>query len=266
MFTYEHVAARPRSSTVLMLPGLFAGDWIWSDIAMRLHAHGFGTIRVHEPLAAHDPVVPLDSFRAPLIEIVDATGCGPVVICGNSLGGLIALDLAVSAPQRVEAVVVSGAPGLGEAPNLGVGTPRQLTRGWARGLAAQLFYDPMNITDAMIDRAFDVVSDRRVLFNIVRALRAARDFDLETVLPRIHAPSLLLWGEHDRVTPLRPWRVHLDRLRDHRLVVVPRSGHAPMLEQPGLFADHLLAFLADVAASPSALDPRAVALGPAASS
>jgi pimeloyl-ACP methyl ester carboxylesterase len=108
--------------------------------------------------------------------------------------------------------------------------------------------------------------DRRVLFNVVRALRAARDFDLEGVLPRVHAPSLLLWGEHDRVTPVQPWRVHVGRLRDHRLVIVPRSGHAPMLEQPELFADHLLAFLADVTAVPSALHPRAVALGPVASS
>jgi pimeloyl-ACP methyl ester carboxylesterase len=79
--------------------------------------------------------------------------------------------------------------------------------------------------------------------------RATREHSMAAHLARIGAPTLLVWGEEDRITPLAAARVFEAGLPDARLVTIPRCGHAPMLEAPEEFERRVAPFLAALEAS-----------------
>ena len=80
--------------------------------------------------------------------------------------------------------------------------------------------------------------------------------NLGSRLGEIDAPTLLLWGSNDRVTPPDVAHEMRQRIRRARLLFLPDCGHAPMAERAGLFAFHLAAF---------ANEPRPLLLDPSAS-
>jgi pimeloyl-ACP methyl ester carboxylesterase len=69
------------------------------------------------------------------------------------------------------------------------------------------------------------------------------DKGLKKRIHRITAPTLLVWGEHDRLVPRAYAKEFAGRLTNTRLEVVPGGGHAPHLEQPGAAARAVQAFL-----------------------
>jgi pimeloyl-ACP methyl ester carboxylesterase len=80
-------AARP----ILLLPGLFAGDWIWKPAWDCLIAGGFSVAKLSEPFAALDTEsTSIDSLRSVVMGVLDEYEIREAVICGNSLGGLVA--------------------------------------------------------------------------------------------------------------------------------------------------------------------------------
>jgi pimeloyl-ACP methyl ester carboxylesterase len=69
------------------------------------------------------------------------------------------------------------------------------------------------------------------------------DKGLKKRIHRVTAPTLLLWGEHDRLVPRAYAKAFAGRLKDTRLEVVAGAGHAPHLEQPDATARAVHAFL-----------------------
>ena len=167
---------------------------------------------------------------------------GPCVLVGNSLGGHVAIAVAHRYPQQVSRLVLSGASGLGEVA-LGTGTPRRFSRDFVRERTAFTFFDPAHATDALVDRMLALLADRARLTRLVAVARSARDTRVEAWLPLIACPTLLVWGRDDRITPPAVARSFARLLPDSRLVLLPRCGHAPMIEQPARFNRALLSFL-----------------------
>ncbi len=67
--------------------------------------------------------------------------------------------------------------------------------------------------------------------------------DTSEALSGIVAPTLLLWGEGDRIAPLRTAHILDGRIRDSHLVVLPEVGHVPMADAPDAFVAEVLAHL-----------------------
>jgi len=66
---------------------------------------------------------------------------------------------------------------------------------------------------------------RQVLVKVVNE-------DLKHVMPKIEAPTLLIWGEHDTATPVRDAHIMKQRIKDSGLVVLKNAGHFGFLEKP----------------------------------
>jgi pimeloyl-ACP methyl ester carboxylesterase len=66
-------------------------------------------------------------------------------------------------------------------------------------------------------------------------------------LHAIKAPTLLIWGKNDQVTPAFVGEEFKERIKNSRLVLLDKCGHAPMMEHPEKFNDCLARFLAEVA-------------------
>ena len=68
-----------------------------------------------------------------------------------------------------------------------------------------------------------------------RAMSRALMPDFREVLPLIDVPTLLMWGDDDRRSPLSSGEEMCDSIRDARLVVIPCAGHVSKMEQPERF-------------------------------
>jgi len=241
---YDYAPSSRTNAPVALLPGLFAGEWMWESTSARLRAEGFGVIRLRDPLAVLDwGSGGIEDLRPTLCAVLDQHAVERCTLCGNSLGGLVALDFARHYPQRVDSLVVSGAPGLEPEINLGIGTPRQISREFVLRLVENLFHDPRRATEDMIQRTADVLSERHHFANAVRALKASREYPIQDALAEIQCPVLLAWGENDRVTPVEYWKLWARSLDTLHLQTIPQCGHSPMIERPRVFNELLLGFL-----------------------
>jgi pimeloyl-ACP methyl ester carboxylesterase len=68
--------------------------------------------------------------------------------------------------------------------------------------------------------------------------------DLRDELGAVRAPTLLVWGERDRLVPVRNAEAWAEALPDARVELVPRAGHVPMVERPDELSRLLRNFLA----------------------
>ena len=93
------------------------------------------------------------------------------------------------------------------------------------------------------DRAAGRERARNGAPRVVQAARASKHRNIEGYLPTIHVPTCIIWGEEDRITPLEVAQRFHALMPESDLFLVPRCGHAPMLEQPETFNRILEAWL-----------------------
>jgi pimeloyl-ACP methyl ester carboxylesterase len=163
---------------------------------------------------------------------LDAMGAGRVDLVGHSMGGEIAIHMAATAPQRIRRLVLvsaAGIPRVISAPAAGR-LARELARlrSWGRrSFVATIAADSL----------------RAGPFTLYRTLRYLLADDVRPLLPLIRHPTLLVWGEHDPVTPVADGRVMEATIPDARLVVVPDASHNVMADRPDEFLRIVKGFL-----------------------
>jgi 2-hydroxy-6-oxonona-2,4-dienedioate hydrolase len=246
--TVEYVRGWLPAPPVVLLPGLFAGGWIWKPAWDHLSALGYTVLQVVEPFAALDTrldnkLASIDLLRQMLVRLLDEHEISRAVLCGNSLGALVALDTACHEPDRVEAVAISGCPGLGETAHLGLRHSGDMSRQTADRIADQLFYDRSAISEEMIDRSYAIARDRRCAMNMLRYVAAIRKYDVRECLPQIQCEVLMVWGDHDRIAPVEDWEQNLHLIARASLHNLARCGHSPMIEKPAEFNAVLTEFM-----------------------
>lgn len=184
--------------------------------------------------------------------VLDALEVESASIIGNSMGGYFALCFALAHPDRVRNLVLAGGPaGSGRAASP-VPPPPEAIEARVRGSR-----QPGGAGD---DGA--VADDLRELFDAYRALPGSEEswrsilrnthpnrmtFDLHSELEGLRTPTLLIWGEQDRIDPPIPAATAIaDRLPNARLVLLPDAGHAPWFDKPDECATLVTDFLRQV--------------------
>ena len=175
-----------------------------------------------------------DFLRA--LEIRTAT------LVGNSLGGHVALLVALDHPEYVTALVLSGSSGLYEV-EMGTSTPRRQDREYIRERAALTFYDPSHASDELVEEMLELINDRPRVARLIKMARSTKEETVAARLDEIEAPTLLIWGRNDLITPPDVAGEFLDRIPDSELHFVEECGHAPMMERPEAFNAIMLQFL-----------------------
>ena len=156
-------------------------------------------------------------------------GLGRAHVVGHSMGGYVAADLAAGPDAPVDRLVLVDAAAF----PLGWRPVRH-----AVGLARAVRY--MHPTFLPVLAADALRAGPRTLF---RAAREAVESDLEARCAEVRAPTLVVWGEHDRVVPIDVGRRLAACLPDAELVVIDGAGHNPMWDRPEPFNRAVLDFL-----------------------
>ena len=183
----------------------------------------------------------VDDYAAWVLGLLDALGLDRTVLVGHSMGGAIVQTLALGHPGRVAGLVLVGTGG-----RLRV-LPRilELFRdGSPQGakLVAGLAYSPKTPPAAVVeaDRALQETAGAVTLGDFLACDR----FDVMARLSGVAAPTLVVVGADDRLTPPK-YAAYLARtIPGARLVEIEAAGHFPQLEQPAAVNLALRAFLA----------------------
>jgi pimeloyl-ACP methyl ester carboxylesterase len=228
--------------------------------AVALDLPGFGTA---DGLVPGEPILTqLDAFAAAALD--QFAPDGGAVVCGNSLGGCVALRLAEEAGQAVAGVVPVAPAGLEMArwftvierdPVLRrllaapVPMPRAAVQRVVGEVYKRLAFHRAGEIDPLVLRAFtshftDKAATRRILDTGRRLLPELRDC-LRPEL--IECPVLLVWGRQDVMVFQTGAERILDAVERAELVTIEECGHCPQLEAPDRLADLLLDFPASLA-------------------
>jgi pimeloyl-ACP methyl ester carboxylesterase len=183
------------------------------------------------------------------LDLLDALDISEVSLIGHGLGGMFAAELAAVQPRRVANLVLIDPFGLWlpDVPTLDyfVLPPAELADALYHdrtSLAAQATAKAPEGQDAlvayMLERAQSMAAAARYLWPIP-------DRGLNKRLHRVRAPTLVVWGQSDRVVPVAYAAEWQRRIPGSRLVVRQDAGHLPHVEVPAPLAELTDAFLAD---------------------
>jgi len=155
-----------------------------------------------------------------------------VHLVGHSMGGQIALHFSASHTGRVDRLVLADAAGVPRpisAPHLARFLAELVPpRAWG-----SLRFLPTLATDAL----------RAGPLGLLRSTRRLLADDVRPLLSRIQAPTLVLWGELDPLTPLWQGRIIAGGIPGAQLHVIRGAAHNPMIDRPAEFNTALLDFL-----------------------
>ncbi|MGZ4542637.1 MAG: alpha/beta fold hydrolase [Mycobacteriaceae bacterium] len=195
-------------------------------------------------------------------KILDGLGLGAVDMIGNSMGGIVAANVAINEPGRVHKLVTIGgmgknilSPGPGEGIKLLMEFTDNPTReGLVRWLHSMV-YDPAVVTEELIEERWALAIEPKTL-EIARRMYGSKAFAATAAaaaasnaapywaqLHKIQAPTMLTWGRDDRVSPVDMAMLPMRTIPHAELHVFPNCGHWAMIEAKAAWESAVLAFL-----------------------
>lgn len=219
------------TDSTMWKPQLYALGSLRRVVAVDLPGHGRSS--------ANPGPYRLEDLGADILDVVDAAGLSRFDVCGISLGGLIALWLAINTPERVSSLIACNTAAR-------IGTAEL----WTERMEAVLSGGIDSIRETAISRWFAPDFDQRhpeVLEEIKKVFSATdpagyagccaalRDGDLSTEVDRIGSPSLIVTGAEDIATPPDQAYWLGNRIAGSRVEVIPGAAHLSNLDQPEMF-------------------------------
>jgi pimeloyl-ACP methyl ester carboxylesterase len=199
-----------------------------------------------------------------LRQLMDALQVDRAAVVGNSLGGRVALEMAVRSPDRVTGLGLldPAVPGFRVRYVLGftrvipteVGAiPFPLREAWMKRAVRRLMADPSRLPNDGFDaaagefiRIYRNPAARMAFFDSLRHILIEPPRPFWARMSRVRVPALVIWGEDDRLVPVRLAYKLKDALPGAELLVLPKVGHVPQFEAPEETAGTLLRFLAEL--------------------
>ena len=209
-----------------------------------------------------DPAEGYPMVTAPrsVLDLLDGLGLERVPVVGNSMGGIVAVNLAIAHPQRFSRLVTIGGVGVplfspspAEGINLLMEFAADPTRQRLVEWLHSMVYDRALVTEELIEERWALATNPHSLAT-ARAMYSREAFQAQqasaasrppywSMLHKVEAPTLLTWGRDDRVSPLDSAIVPMRTIPQAELHVFPRCGHWTMFEQREAFCSAVLAFL-----------------------
>ncbi|HLN32614.1 MAG TPA: alpha/beta hydrolase [Gemmataceae bacterium] len=178
----------------------------------------------------------------------------PYHLVASSLGGKIAIEFAVRYPGLVSRLVLICPSGLGDVEHLPV--VEGVRRNDFRSLVDSVFFDRRQVEPGLEGYYARQFANRRWRTGLLRTIRGTMDHCVRPRLSQVVHPTLLVSGENDQiVSPLHAAEAVRDLPQGHFLAI-PKCGHAPQLEKPGLINRLVVHFLTHPRPSPRARLPQ----------
>jgi pimeloyl-ACP methyl ester carboxylesterase len=231
-----------KGPVLLLLHGLFGALSNWEGVVNRF-SRNFRVVIPMLPIYEM-PIkeAGLDGLRKFVEDFVAFKHLENLIIMGNSLGGHIGLLYTLKNAGKVKKLILTGSSGLFE-DSMGGSYPKRGNYDYIRERVAYTFYDPNVATKDLVDEVFETTKSIPKCMRIVAIAKSAQRHNMAEEIPNISAPTLLVWGLNDTITP--PIVAHeFNRLiPNSKLKFIDKCCHAPMMEHPEKFNELVEDFL-----------------------
>jgi pimeloyl-ACP methyl ester carboxylesterase len=233
-----------QGTPIIFVHGSGASHLIWGE---QVRALGEITRALALDLPGHGRSDPpgrasMNAYRDLVLGLLDALGFERAVVAGHSLGGGIAQTLALSHPDRVA--------GLGL---IGTGARLRVLPQILDGIVSPRDFN--QTTEFIVDNSYasglDAAMRRRAIADLRACppqvthddFSACNVFDLMARVSEIRAPTIVICGQQDKMTPVKYSEYLVSKIPNACLVVVDGAGHSVMLEQAEQVNQALLEFM-----------------------
>lgn len=242
---FKYIESKGGSETLMLMHGLFGALSNFKGIIDAFKETHNVVIPILPIFDMPPKEVSLESLVEHVAEFIEYKGFEKVHLLGNSLGGHVGLIYTLTHPKQVLSLTLTGSSGLYEH-SIGNSVPPRANYEFVKSKTEATFYDPKIATKALVDEVYDIVNTREKTLAVIYAARSAIKNNVELRLKEIKAPVLLIWGEEDTITPSFVGEKFHQLLPNSELIMLQECGHAPMMEHPKTFNQHLSNFLAKV--------------------
>lgn len=192
-------------------------------------------------------------FADILKEIMEAEGLSQINLLGASLGGRVALELAINHPRLVNRLALVGVAGISPlmkgmfSSNIAsdILAFAMTRRALVQKILSYLVYDPRMISPILVDNFVKRARDKGYL----KAFKqSAQSLGVNTTkflnsLPKVENETLIIWGEEDKIIPCKDgYQLH-SLLPKSKLVIFNKCGHCPFMEKAVSFNKLIIEFL-----------------------
>lgn len=237
---------------LVLIPGLAGDAVMWQAQLAALDAWGAVASDVH---MRHDSI---PEMAAALL----AEHEGDLILCGASMGGMVAMEAARQAPQRIAGLALLGTTARPETAEMRT-LREDAIKLFAQGRAAEViegnvgfaFHADQAADAALVASYVDFVM-RAGAEQLIRQNRAVivRP-DARVHLPQLSCPTLVMCGDSDQLTPPENSQEIARLVPGAQLMMVPRCGHMLTMEKPGIVNARLVEWLVAIRARDCAPSP-----------
>jgi pimeloyl-ACP methyl ester carboxylesterase len=255
-----HYQEKGTGRALVLIHGNNSSAYSWTDVfdqlatefrVVALDLKGFGFT------AKPEGDYRVETQAALVVRLLDRLGIERAALCGSSMGGAVALAMAINYPERVDSLILvdsaaftetrggSLAPAYVRWPYIGgAATALALTSdALVRDGLRKSFYDESKVTDERVAAYYRPLRTRGGQ-RAARLVREQRDYTrLENSLDKIRQPTLLIWGAQDRLILLEDGRRLHSKIDGSQLIVFDNCGHLPQEEMPERFAREVSGFM-----------------------
>lgn len=214
---------------LILLPGMLCNADLWREQIARFS----GDVEIGVPDLTQD-----DTIAAMAARVLEAAP-DRFALAGLSMGGYVAFEILRQAPERVERLALVDTSPRADTAETSARRKSLISlaeTGRFKGVTSRLmpnFVHPDRLNDAELTKVVIAMAEKTGREGYIRQQTAiiGRE-DSRRLLTRIHAPTLVLCGADDQVTPPDLSREMATDIANSRLVVVERCGHLAPLEKP----------------------------------
>jgi pimeloyl-ACP methyl ester carboxylesterase len=258
-------------TVIVFIHGFGGSTYSWrknlSELARKytvisLDVRGFGYTS-RDPASEYSP----RGYATHVSTFLDILGVRRPIIVGHSLGGEVAIRVALQRPEDVSGLVLIDSAGLPSARRFEVPpVPQPLQTTLVRFLSSKrvvraglsaAYYDPSLVDTEMVSAYRDPLDVERAEEMLWRMARTSAPQLNRSEIAQVSVPTLIIWGKQDRLIPLRDGEELAALIKGSRLVVLDRAGHMPQEERPQ-DVNALIDSFASVAGQPLPGQPRPV--------
>jgi pimeloyl-ACP methyl ester carboxylesterase len=239
LIAYE-VLNRENNKALIFLHGWMSQGNVFKNIAERISSQGFAVYMLDLPGFGNSPE-PKNAFSVQdyadiVAEFIKKLKLNDIILVGHSFGGRVVISLASNEPTLIKKIVLVDAAGLR------INNGRNKVAFLAK--LAKPFFKP-KFMSGLRKKIYKTLGSVDYIESgkLKETYLKVASEDLSGYLPKINQPTLIIWGDDDKDTPLLFAKIMNERIKNSKMVVLRQAGHFSFLDKPEDFSVELMNFI-----------------------